>query len=508
MTVLANPQNAPHAAPADTRPAVPEPEGRGWFRAFLLRVHFYAGILAGPFLLIAALSGGLYAITPQLEQAIYAKELHVPAVNTPLPLSAQVQAAVTSAGGATPVTVRPAPGPEDTTRVLFADPSLGESEYRTLFIDPGTGAIRGDLTTYGSSGALPMRTWVSNLHRSLNLGEPGRIYSELAASWLWAVALGGLVLWIHRIRRRRRTAPKKARPASGRARTLWLHGTTGTILLAGFLFLSASGLTWSTHAGDNITALRTSLGWLTPTVSTTLTGPPTASAGDHAAHAAAPATAPSPAAAGGATDPAVYDTVLRIARASIITAPMIDIKPPAKAGKAWTVTEAGREWPATASAVAIDPATEKVTSRADFKDFGLAAKLTRWAIAAHMGLLFGLPNQLVLLAVAAGLAAMVIWGYVMWWKRRPVRGSNWGVGRPAPRGAFLRGHWAGILATITVMVLLGFFLPLLGWSLLAFILLDTAIGAAKRRRTVVPPSAVPSKRHRRLKPDGGSRQGG
>jgi uncharacterized iron-regulated membrane protein len=103
-----------------------------------------------------------------------------------------------------------------------------------------------------------------------------------------------------------------------------------------------------------------------------------------------------------------------------------------------------------------------------------------------MGLLFGLPNQLVLLAVAAGLAAMVIWGYVMWWKRRPTRGSTWAVGRPAPRGAFVRGHSAGVLATITVMVLLGLAFPLLGWSLLGFILLDTAIGEAKRRRTRPP----------------------
>lgn len=478
MTVLIDRQDPTRTAPTATGPADTRPEHRGWFREFVLGLHFYAGILAGPLLLIAALTGGLYAITPQLELAIYAKELHVPAVDQPQPLSAQVQAAIETTGGAAPVTVRPAPGPEDTTRVLFADPSLGESEYRTIFVDPGTGAIRGDLTTYGSSGALPMRTWISNLHRSLNLGEPGRIYSELAASWLGVVALGGLVLWIGRLRRR--TTPKKPRPTSGRARTLWLHGTTGTILLAGFLFLAVSGLTWSAHAGDNITALRTSLGWLTPTVSTSLNGQPSAPAGDHSAHTA------SPAPAGGATDPALYDTVERIARADIITAPMIDIKPPAAAGKAWTVTEAGREWPATASAVAIDPASENITSRADFEDFGLAAKLTRWAIAAHMGLLFGLPNQLVLLAVAAGLAAMVIWGYVMWWKRRPTRGSTWAVGRPAPRGAFVRGHWAGVLATITVMVLLGLAFPLLGWSLLGFILLDTAIGEAKRRRTRPP----------------------
>jgi uncharacterized iron-regulated membrane protein len=482
MTVLATPQPSAQPAPPDTAPAGTAAEGRGWFRAFLLRLHFYAGILAGPFLLVAAVSGGLYAITPQLEQALYAKELHVPAVANPLPLSAQVKAAIGSAGGATPVTVRPAPGAEDTTRVLFADPSLGESEYRTIFVNPGTGEIRGDLTTYGSSGALPVRAWISNLHRSLNLGEPGRVYSELAASWLWVVALGGLVLWIDRIRRRR-TAPQKGRPVSSRARTVRLHGTTGTFMLAAFLFLSASGLTWSAGAGENITALRTSLGWLTPTVSTSLSGPASAPAGDHSGHGSASASVSA------AADPAVYDAVQRIARADIISAPMVDIKPPASEVKAWTVTEAGREWPATASAVAIDPASETVTSRADFKDFGLAAKLTRWAIAAHMGLLFGLPNQLVLLAVAACLAAMVVWGYVMWWKRRPTRGSAWAMGRPAPRGAFLRGHWAGVLAAITSMVLVGMFLPLLGWSLLAFILLDTAVAEARRRRRPLEPSA-------------------
>jgi uncharacterized iron-regulated membrane protein len=418
-----------------------------------------------------------------LEQAVYSKELHVPAVTHPLPLSAQVKAAMDFTGGDAPASVRPAPGPEDTTRVLFADPSLGESESRTVFVNPGTGEIRGDLTTYGSSGALPIRTWISNLHRSLNLGEAGRIYSELAASWLWVVALGGLVLWIDRLRRRK-TSPRKARPASGRARTVWLHGTTGTALLAAFLFLSASGLTWSANAGENITTLRTSLGWLAPSVSTALDGKASAPAGDHAGHGQASG------AGGAAADPAAYDTVQRIARADIITAPMADIKPPAKAGTAWTVTEAGREWPATASAVAIDPAAGKVTSRADFKDFGLAAKLTRWAIAAHMGLLFGLPNQLVLLAVALGLAAMVVWGYVMWWKRRPARGCALAVGRPAPRGAFLRGHWAGVLAAITAMVLVGMFLPLLGWSLLAFILLDAAIGEAKRRRRSPEPEAA------------------
>jgi uncharacterized iron-regulated membrane protein len=349
-------------------------------------------------------------------------------------------------------------------------------------VDPGTGAIRGDLPTYGSSGALPVRAWISSLHRSLNLGESGRIYSELAASWLWVIALGGLALWIDRTRRRR-AAGKARRPRAGRARIFWLHGTLGTLLLAGFVFLSATGLTWSGQAGANISTVRSALDWATPTLSTALTGPVTPATGDHSGHGA---TAPTPANAAAGVEPAMFnaalfDQVQKIARDDIITAPMIDIQPPAKPGEAWTVTEAGREWPATASAVAIDPSTAKITSRIDFNDFTPAAKLTRWTIAAHIGLLFGLPNQLALLGVAAGLSAMVVWGYLMWWKRRPTRGSAWTFGRPAAGGTFLRAHWAGITATIATMVTLGMFLPLLGWSLLAFILIDYTVAEIKRR---------------------------
>ena len=474
MTLL---DDRPASRPAGRAVDSPAP-GAGWFRAFLLRLHFYAGILAAPFLLVAAVTGGLYAVTPQLEQALYPRELHVPAVAEPLPLSVQVDAAV-KATGALPVSVRPAPGPEDTTRVLFADPSLGESTYRTIFVDPGTAEIRGDLPTYGSSGSLPVRAWISTLHRSLNLGEPGRLYSELAASWLWIIGLGGLALWVDRVRRRRATG-RSGRPTTGRARTLWLHGTVGTVLLAGFVFLSASGLSWSGQAGANIDSLRAALGWETPSVSTALTGPASASGGEHAGHGGGgPASAPPGPVM---VDAADFDRVQRIAREDIITAPMIDIKPPATAGTAWMVTEAGREWPATASAVAVDPSTGEITSRVDFDEFSPAAKLTRWAIAAHMGVLFGLPNQLALLALAAGLAAMVVWGYAMWWKRRPTRGSAWAVGRPAPGGTFLRAHWAGVTAIVSVMVALGMFLPLLGWSLLAFIVVDYAVAELKRRR--------------------------
>lgn len=63
------PTTAPAAetgVPSSVRP--PRNTQRGWFGQFLLRLHFYAGLFIGPFILIAALSGAVYALGPTIEQ--------------------------------------------------------------------------------------------------------------------------------------------------------------------------------------------------------------------------------------------------------------------------------------------------------------------------------------------------------------------------------------------------------------------------------------------------------
>jgi hypothetical protein len=62
-------------------------------RPLVLRLHFYAGLLVGPFLLVAATTGLLYTLTPQLEQLVYRHELTVPVGARVLPLQQQVAAA-------------------------------------------------------------------------------------------------------------------------------------------------------------------------------------------------------------------------------------------------------------------------------------------------------------------------------------------------------------------------------------------------------------------------------
>ncbi|MFJ8958656.1 PepSY-associated TM helix domain-containing protein [Lentzea sp. NPDC102401] len=422
-----------------TTTAAPSRTSFAW-RGLFLRLHFYAGVLVAPFILIASLTGVLYALTPQLESWVYSDQLRVPASTQQLPLSKQVDAALATSPQGSLVAVRPAPEPGATTRVLFSEKGLGESERRAVFVDPGTGRVTGDLVVYGSSGVLPLRTTLDQLHRNLMLGEPGRLYSELAASWLWVVALGGLVLWISRARNSKR---------------IKTHGLIGVWVLAGALFLSATGLTWSAYAGENVAMLRTAIGWSTPTLKMPGAGE---SHGDHGS---------SSSSADGHSE---IDTVFGVAKLSDIDAKAVEVSLPAESGGAWKVAEIEKGLPSQGDAVAVHGG--EVVSTLKFADFPLGAKLTRWGIDAHMGVLFGWPNQLLLLLVGGGLVALVVLGYRMWWKRRPTSG----FGRPTPRGQWRKAPPGALIGLGLATLLVGWFVPLLGVTLVAFLAVDLLLG--------------------------------
>nr|WP_270238246.1 PepSY-associated TM helix domain-containing protein [Kocuria marina] len=340
-------------APTSERAREGARPSHAWLMALLRRLHFYAGILVGPFLVIAALSGLLYVFTPQLERAVYADALTGTRSEAPWSIDRQVRTAQREIGtDDAPVAVRPA-AEGGTTRVMFADPSLGRSESRGIFVDPGTGRIVGDMTVYGTSGALPLRTTIDRLHRDLLLGEPGRLYSELAASWLGVMAVSGVVLVV--LHRRRVGRGRRARvtlvPRPGEAnayrRTRSWHTATGVWLALGFLFLAASGLTWSAYAGENVSQLRSALHWATPKVSTALPGSAQQQgAGDeHAEHHGHQGHQ-------GHTDPsASFDAVLTAG----LDSQLVEIRPAASRDAAWTVAENDRSWPTQVDSVAVDP---------------------------------------------------------------------------------------------------------------------------------------------------------
>ncbi|WP_432033811.1 PepSY-associated TM helix domain-containing protein [Streptomyces antibioticus] len=450
-------------APKQSGPAAPTRGPWAPLRPLVLRLHFYAGLLVAPFLLVAAVTGFLYAGSFQAEKLVYAHETTVPVGDTKLPVSEQVAAARKVHPEGTVSAVRPSPAADASTRVLLSGvPGVNPDHTLAVFVDPYTAEVRGSLEQYGSSGALPLRTWISELHRNLHLGETGRLYSELAASWLWVIAGGGVVLWYSR-----RRALRKVRGTSGRRRTLGLHGTVGVWAALGFFFLSATGLTWSTYAGATIDDLRTSLRQATPSISATVGG------GEHGGHGAASA-------AGGDGEHGVgLDKVLSAARAEGLDDPVEIVTPP-DAESAYVVRQVQRGWPTELDTVAVDPATGRVTDTLRFEEYPVLAKLTRWGIDLHTGLLFGLANQILLMLLALSLILLIVWGYRMWWQR----GRGGSFGRPIPRGAWAQVPPYVLVPLMAVIAVLGYFVPLLGIPLAAFLVVDVALGEIAHRRAM------------------------
>jgi uncharacterized iron-regulated membrane protein len=452
-------------APAVAPPAR-DTRRTGGFGALLLRLHFYAGVLIAPFLVVAAVTGLLYTATPQLDGILYGDKLTAATTSGPvLPLAEQIAAARTAHPGGTIAAVQPATG-DQTTRVVFSQPDLGENQH-TVYVDPRSGEIQGQLTTWW--GSTPVTTWLDDLHRNLHLGDLGRNYSELAASWLWVLTLGGIVLWWRRRRSVRKMFAPELAAKKGVRRTRGWHAATGLWISLGLLVLAATGLTWSRYAGASFEVALDAVDGRRPALE--VPGASASAGGHHGAGSEAPV----------AVDPAEADTVLKVARDNGLTGP-VELSLPETGGAAWTVTGIDNTWPVNLDRIAVDPATATVVARSDFADWPVLAQLTKLGVQAHMGILFGLVNQILLALLAIGLLCVILWGYRMWWQRRPTRTDRPALaGTPPARGAWLGLPAWAVVAGVPVVFAIGWALPLFGIPLAAFLLIDALLSLRPRR---------------------------
>lgn len=167
-----------------------------------------------------------------------------------------------------------------------------------------------------------------------------------------------------------------------------------------------------------------------------------------------------------------FDTALVIARQHGIDASQIQIKPPSDANQAWTVSEIQRRWPTQADSIAIDVQKHQVLDQLYFQDYPLIAKLTRWGVDAHIGLLFGWMNQLVLIIYALALCSMIIYAYLAWYKRTDLKQTTVQL----TEQSIMIWKQAAIKQKITLffaLSIMGILLPILGISILVAIVVMT-----------------------------------
>jgi uncharacterized iron-regulated membrane protein len=421
-------------------------------RPLARRVHFLAGILVAPFVLLLCVTGFGYVISPQIHEDLYGRQLFVPEVGgTPRPLAEQVAAALSAHPEAELRSVVPPPEPDRTTRVNLAVPSLTEpGEARTVFVDPYTNYISGELTTV--DGRMPANVWLRDLHADLHLGAVGRLYSEVATSWLLVILVSGLVVWIAKQGRRRRGLRELLTPLprgkGEQARMRAVHAPLGIWLTAGLLVLSVTGLAMTRFAGWGLPAVR------------------------------APELAMTPVVVPGNVDPVSVDRVLQVARAEGLSGEL-QVAAPTAPDRPFTVAETSPGLPIRKGSIAVDPYTARVTERIGWDDYPFLAQVREIGMQAHTGTLFGIANQIVLALLVIATIALILIGYRMWWKRSP-----YGEGKlpPAPPPA-LRQLTAPVgVPVVLVTVVLAWLMPAFGVSLAAFIVLDLVVGAVRERQ--------------------------
>ena len=123
-------------------------------------------------------------------------------------------------------------------------------------------------------------------------------------------------------------------------------------------------------------------------------------------------------------------------------------------------------WPIQVDAIAVDMQQQKVVDQIEFSKFPLSAKLTRWGVDAHIGVLLGGVNQLVLVLSAALILVLVAFAYRAWWSYAHVRSTLQHLNRQVFRlwqsaNAVQRG------ISLVVLAILYFLMPVWVLSLLS-----------------------------------------
>lgn len=443
------------------RSETPPPALSGAYRA-VWRWHFYAGLLVLPFLMLMALTGGLYLFKTEIDGLIYRPLSHVEARAALTSPDRWLASAETGTGGKVANLIVPA-RPDEAVRLTV---TLPDGAKRMAFVDPHDARLIGT-TAFGGV----MET-IKRLHSLALVGTWANYLVETVAGWALILVATGIFMWWPRGRDGGVVAIKSSDP---KRRPFWrdLHAITGLYAGAIIAFLVVSGMPWSAFWGDQY------MGWVKDHG---LGRPkPPAGAFAHAEHQNAPAGVgwtmegmvmpgdqmmPAP--------PAVsLATVIGTADSAGLARPYT-VSIPTDPSLSWTASRVVQQVEDT-RIVYVDGATGAVRADVKWNQFGVGAKAFEWGVAVHQGTQYGWINRYLMLGGCIAVWLLSVSGIIMWWKRRPPKLSKGRIGAPeVPPGPRVRAAVLGIVLPLAILY------PLTGVSLIVVLILDRAVSAARR----------------------------
>ncbi|GAA6148493.1 PepSY domain-containing protein [Pseudooceanicola nitratireducens] len=429
------------------------------------RWHFIAGLLVLPFVIILAVTGGIYLFKDEINNAAYRDLRIVAPTDGPAQPASQITANALAAHPGTLKAYHPAPAPDRTAEVKI----LGEDGLKnSVFVNPATGEVLGTLWDAGASGSPAMYV-VRKLHSLEYVGWFGNRVIEAVAGWMVLLTASGVYLWWPR-GKKVGTATIKAK----KGRPWWrdLHAVTG-IYTAGFIvFLAMTGLPWSKVWGgyfyDSAYALGLGMpdGYWSAYPSSTV---PAGEALDRTPWIMEKQAMPQSAAANGV--PAGIDQVVATVE-TLGIAPGYALNMPS--GDTGVFTASVYPDDITQERVIhLDQYTGEVLYDATLADLGALGWAAEWGVSIHMGQAFGLANQLILLLSCVAMVVMCVAGGVMWWKRRP----SGALGVPQ-----IPADWRIPRTLLVMAIVAGVFFPLVGLTLIVLSVIEGGVHLLSRAK--------------------------
>jgi uncharacterized iron-regulated membrane protein len=427
------------------------------------RWHFIAGLLTLPFLLLLAVTGGIYLFKDEIDRFVHRDLLVVaPAAVTLSPEALAARALAVHPGTLATFVMPAAPDASAEVRIIKAG-----GEKLSVYVDPHDGRVLGAIPTEEK-----LMEVVRKLHSLAYFGTLANHLIELAAGWTIVLVVSGIYLWWPR-GGSGGVVTLRGRPPQ---RLFWrdLHAVTGAFAGALVLFLAVSGMPWSVFWGAEVQRIAGEAGLGYP--KGVWDQVPTSAVPHQHGVSKAPWTlgqAPMPVSAtpeAGAM-PIGLDRAVAIFSARGF-APGFAVDLPAAPDGVYSATVFPDDL-ARQQVAHLDQYSGKVLLDVHVADYGAVARAVEWGVNVHLGQEYGLANQLAMLCACLAMLALVVSSAVMWWKRRPAHA----LGVPAVPANLRVGKGAALIA-----VTLGAIYPLVGASMVLMVLVEWILPGGARPR--------------------------
>ncbi|POR51307.1 PepSY-associated TM helix domain-containing protein [Bosea psychrotolerans] len=418
------------------------------------RWHFYAGLMTLPFLILLAVTGGLYLFHHDLDRLIHRDLKQVERrAEAPRKPSEIVASAVASVPGRA-VKYVPPESSSASAEVTIRDAA---GARQVVYVDPYDARVLGTFSDRGTA------MWVvRQLHSLAYFGPVANGAIEIVGGWSILLVATGIYLWWPR-RGGGGVVTVRGQP---RQRVFWrdLHAVTGIFAGVFILFLAISGMPWSVFWGAKVNEWANGNNFGYPAgvrVAVPMSEDPLHLHGPTAwslEQAKMPESNANPGQAIGLDAAIARFDALRLTPGYAVNLP---------AGPKGVYT--GSVYPndlARQRVVHLDQYSGEPLIDMGYADYGTFGKALEWGINVHMGQEFGLANQLLMLAACVAIILLSVSAGVMWWKRRPA--GRLGVPPLPARPGTLYGVFA-------ILAIGGAIFPLVGASLIAMLLLDRLI---------------------------------